>query len=44
MKERRYHYRSDGRKKTIDGVEYRHVDSDLGDLWVSARGDVITRG
>lgn len=44
MRGRKYHYRSDGRKKTIDGIEYRHVDSDLGDLWVSARGDVITRG
>ena len=44
MTKRKYHYKWDGGGRVVDGVEFRHVDSDLGDIWVSAKGTVLTKG
>lgn len=43
MTGRKYHYEWDGGVRTVGDVEFRHVDSDLGDVWVSAKGTVITK-
>lgn len=44
MTGRKYHYEWDGNSLTVNGVEFRHVRSDLGDVWVSANGTAITNG
>lgn len=44
MTKRKYHYEWDGNSLTVNGVEFRHVRSDIGDVWVSANGTAITNG